>query len=75
MPSNFTCSVDPIPICVLNQGIRLRNLPRPGTVRCPMGEIMSKSLFDKYGGFSTVSKIVLTLYDRLLDDDDRGSEG
>ncbi|MEM6480377.1 MAG: group 1 truncated hemoglobin [Pseudomonadota bacterium] len=33
---------------------------------------MSKSLFDKYGGFSTVSKIVLTLYDRLLDDDDVG---
>lgn len=33
---------------------------------------MSRSLFDKYGGFSTVSKIVLTLYDRLLDDDDVG---
>ncbi|MEM8537667.1 MAG: group 1 truncated hemoglobin [Pseudomonadota bacterium] len=33
---------------------------------------MSKSLFDKYGGFSTVSRIVLTLYDRLLDDDDVG---
>lgn len=37
-----------------------------------MGETMTKSLFDKYGGFSTVSKIVLTLYDRLLDDDDVG---
>ncbi|WP_338549416.1 group I truncated hemoglobin [Roseovarius phycicola] len=33
---------------------------------------MEKSLFDKYGGFSTVSKIVLTLYDRLLEDDDVG---
>ena len=33
---------------------------------------MEKSLFDKYGGFSTVSKIVLSLYDRLLDDDDVG---
>ena len=33
---------------------------------------MEKSLFDKYGGFSTVSKIVLALYDRLLDDDDVG---
>ena len=31
---------------------------------------MEKSLFDKYGGFSTVSKIVLTLYDRLLEDDE-----
>ncbi len=33
---------------------------------------MEKSLFDKYGGFSTVSRIVLSLYDRLLDDDDVG---
>lgn len=33
---------------------------------------MEKSLFDKYGGFSTVSKIVMRLYDRLLDDDDVG---
>lgn len=33
---------------------------------------MEKSLFEKYGGFSTVSKIVLTLYDRLLEDDDVG---
>lgn len=30
------------------------------------------SLFDKYGGFSAVSKIVLRLYDRVLDDDDVG---
>ncbi|WP_089954849.1 group I truncated hemoglobin [Salipiger thiooxidans] len=33
---------------------------------------MQKSLFEKYGGFSVVSKIVLDLYDRLLDDDDVG---
>ncbi|WP_120501768.1 group 1 truncated hemoglobin [Roseovarius sp. EL26] len=33
---------------------------------------MEKSLFDKYGGFSSISKIVLKLYDRLLDDDDVG---
>ena len=33
---------------------------------------MEKSLFDKYGGFSAVSKIVLSLYDRLLEDDDVG---
>ncbi|WP_078059089.1 group I truncated hemoglobin [Tropicimonas marinistellae] len=33
---------------------------------------MEKSLFDKYGGFSTVSKIVMRLYDKLLDDDDVG---
>ncbi|SNS60291.1 group I truncated hemoglobin [Tropicimonas sediminicola] len=33
---------------------------------------MEKSLFDKYGGFSTVSKIVMRLYDQLLEDDDVG---
>ena len=33
---------------------------------------MKNTLFDKYGGFSTVSKIVMTLYDKLLDDDDLG---
>ena len=33
---------------------------------------MEKSLFDKYGGFSTISRIVLKLYDQLLDDDDVG---
>lgn len=38
----------------------------------PGEERMEKSLFEKYGGFSVVSKIVLDLYDRLLDDDDVG---
>lgn len=33
---------------------------------------METSIFDKYGGFSTVSRIVLRLYDRLLEDDDIG---
>ena len=33
---------------------------------------MEKTLFDKYGGFSAVSRIVLSLYDTLLDDDDVG---
>ncbi|MHA3978784.1 group I truncated hemoglobin [Halovulum sp. GXIMD14794] len=33
---------------------------------------MEKSLYEKYGGFSTVSRIVMSLYDRLLDDDDVG---
>lgn len=33
---------------------------------------MERTLFEKYGGFSVVSKIVLDLYDRLLDDDDVG---
>ncbi|WP_138471399.1 group 1 truncated hemoglobin [Poseidonocella sp. HB161398] len=33
---------------------------------------MEKSLFERYGGFSVVSRIVLDLYDRLLDDDDVG---
>lgn len=31
-----------------------------------------RSLFEKYGGFSTVSKIVLSFYDELLDNDDIG---
>ena len=33
---------------------------------------MTQSLYDKYGGFSTVSRIVMRLYDRILDDDDLG---
>jgi hemoglobin len=33
---------------------------------------MEQTLFQKYGGFSSISKIVLSLYDRLLDDDDVG---
>lgn len=33
---------------------------------------MEETLFEKYGGFSTISRIVLTLYERLLDDDDVG---
>ncbi len=36
------------------------------------GKLVEKTLYDKYGGFSTVSKIVMSLYDRLLDDDDLG---
>lgn len=33
---------------------------------------MTQSLYDKYGGFATVSRIVMRLYDRILDDDDLG---
>jgi hemoglobin len=33
---------------------------------------MPISLFEKYGGFAKVSRIVLTLYDRLLEDDEIG---
>lgn len=33
---------------------------------------MDKTLFERCGGFAVVSKIVLDLYDRLLDDDDVG---
>lgn len=33
---------------------------------------MDKTLFDHYGGFSAVSRIVMDLYDRLLEDDDIG---
>lgn len=31
-----------------------------------------KTPYEKYGGFSTVSRIVMRLYDKLLDDDDVG---
>ena len=33
---------------------------------------MEVSLFEKYGGFSTISRVVMALYDRLLEDDDVG---
>lgn len=33
---------------------------------------MTKSVYEKYGGFSTISKIVMNLYDRLLDDEEVG---
>lgn len=33
---------------------------------------MASTLFERCGGFSVVSKIVLDLYERLLDDDDVG---
>ncbi|WP_216635536.1 truncated hemoglobin [Croceicoccus bisphenolivorans] len=33
---------------------------------------MEKTLYEQYGGFSAVSRIVMDLYDRLLDDDDIG---
>jgi hemoglobin len=36
------------------------------------GVRMERTLFEKYGGFSVVSRIVLDLYERLLDDDDVG---
>lgn len=32
----------------------------------------TKTPYEKYGGFSTVSRIVMRLYDKLLDDDDVG---
>jgi hemoglobin len=30
---------------------------------------MGQTLFEKYGGFSAISRVVLDLYERLLDDD------
>jgi hemoglobin len=33
---------------------------------------MTQSLFDKYGGFAQISRIVLDFYERLLDDDALG---
>lgn len=33
---------------------------------------MSKALFDKYGGFNSVSRIVMSFYDKVLDSDQVG---
>lgn len=33
---------------------------------------MSKSLYDKYGGFKTVSRVVITFYELVLDSDTVG---
>lgn len=33
---------------------------------------MRQSLYEKYGGFSTVSRLVMSLYDRILEDDEIG---
>lgn len=33
---------------------------------------MQQSLYDAYGGFAAISRVVLDLYDRLLDDDEIG---
>jgi hemoglobin len=33
---------------------------------------MTQTLFDKYGGFAAISRVVLDLYERLLDDDEVG---
>lgn len=30
---------------------------------------MEKTLFEKYGGFSTISKVVLSFYDRMIEDE------
>ena len=34
--------------------------------------VVEKTLFEKYGGFSTISRVVMSFYDRMLDDDDVG---
>ena len=33
---------------------------------------MEKTIFEKYGGFSTISRVVMSFYDRMLEDDDVG---
>lgn len=33
---------------------------------------MQQTPYERYGGFATVSRIVMSLYERLLDDDDVG---
>jgi hemoglobin len=65
-------------LCGSAYGGRMKRLPngklRARACRLKDGEgtLLETNLFDKYGGFSTVSKIVMRLYDKLLDDDDVG---
>ena len=33
------------------------------------GALMTRTMFDRYGGFASVSKIVMAFYDRVLDSD------
>jgi hemoglobin len=33
---------------------------------------MERSVFERYGGFAQISRIVLDFYDRVMDDDDLG---
>lgn len=37
-----------------------------------MGSGMTQTLFEKYGGFSSINRVVMTLYDNLLDSDEVG---
>jgi hemoglobin len=48
--------------------LMLRKLAKSGEVKHMSGQ----TLFEKYGGFSAISKIVLRFYDVLLDNDDVG---
>lgn len=34
---------------------------------------MSKTLYEKYGGFASISRVVMAFYDRLLDSEEVGS--
>ena len=36
------------------------------------GELMSETLYEKYGGFGAISRIVMDFYDRLLDSEQVG---
>ena len=53
-------------------GLQQHSYHTTGGTTVKGGVRMAKTLFDKYGGFSVVSRIVLDLYERLLDDDDVG---
>jgi hemoglobin len=53
-------------------GLQQHSYHSTGGATVKGGVRMAKTLFDKYGGFSVVSRIVLDLYERLLDDDDVG---
>ena len=53
-------------------GLQVLSIHPTGCATVKGGVRMAKTLFDKYGGFSVVSRIVLDLYERLLDDDDVG---
>ena len=56
------------------QGLRRSRLSGGAGDILPAGATtrMKQTPFERYGGFATVSRIVMSLYDRLLEDDEVG---
>ena len=53
------------------QNLCLANYSQRANLR-KVSHMSDQSLFDKYGGFSNISKVVMTFYDAVLDSDEIG---